>query len=64
MQREPFSIKDLAVDGNDVMKVLKIPPSRRIGEVLEQLFERVENEELKNKREDLLDALKKIAADH
>ena len=64
VQREPFSIKDLAVDGNDVMKVLKIPPSRRIGEVLEQLFERVENEELKNKREDLLDALKKIAADH
>ncbi len=58
VQQEPFSVKDLKVDGNDVMKVLKIPPSRRIGEVLEALFARVENEELSNEREMLLAALK------
>lgn len=61
VQKEPFSIKDLKVDGTDVMKILKIPPSRRIGEVLEHLFARVENEELKNEREPLLKALKTIS---
>lgn len=50
----PFSINDLLIDGNDIMKELNIPPSRKVGELLQKLFEEVdENLEL-NTREYLL----------
>jgi tRNA nucleotidyltransferase (CCA-adding enzyme) len=34
-------VTDLAIDGKDVMRILDIPPSKRVGEVLETLLERV-----------------------
>lgn len=51
---EPFTVKDLKVDGNDVMEILQIPPSRTVGEVLDALFTKVENKEIANEREILL----------
>ena len=36
-----MGVGDLAINGRDVMRILGIPPSRRIGELLEQLLERV-----------------------
>lgn len=46
----PFSINDLAIDGNDIMRELNIPPGRKVGEILQKLFEEVdENLELNNK---------------
>ena len=44
---------DLAIDGKDVMRVLGILPSRRIGEVLEQLLEKVLDDPKLNERETL-----------
>lgn len=57
VQHEPFSVKDLKINGHDVMKTLGIPPSRRIGEILDDLFSKVEEKKMKNVREDLLIAL-------
>jgi tRNA nucleotidyltransferase (CCA-adding enzyme) len=34
-------VTDLAIDGRDVMRILGIPPGRRVGEVLEALLEQV-----------------------
>jgi tRNA nucleotidyltransferase (CCA-adding enzyme) len=34
-------ITDLAIDGTDVMRILGIPPGRRVGEVLEALLDQV-----------------------
>lgn len=46
----PFSINDLAIDGNDIMRELGIEPGPKIGELLQKLFEEVdENLELNNK---------------
>lgn len=59
VQKEPFTVKDLKIDGEDVMKVKKIKPSREVGDILDTLFERVVNGELKNERENLLEALQK-----
>lgn len=57
----PFSINDLAIDGNDIMKELNIKPSKKIGELLQKLFEEVdENLELNNK-EYLLQRLKELS---
>lgn len=38
----PFSINDLAVDGTDIMKILKIKPGPQIGKILKTLFEEVD----------------------
>jgi tRNA nucleotidyltransferase (CCA-adding enzyme) len=48
-----LSTRDLAVNGADVMKRLGIRPSRRVGEVLEQLLERVLEEPSLNDRDAL-----------
>ncbi len=46
----PFSINDLAINGNDIMRELNIPPGKDIGIILQKLFEEVdENLELNNK---------------
>jgi tRNA nucleotidyltransferase/poly(A) polymerase len=56
----PFSINDLAIDGNDIMKELHIKPGPQIGQILQALFQEVdENLEL-NTREYLLKRVKEI----
>lgn len=51
---QPFSITDMDIDGNDLMTHFGLKPSRKIGEILKALFEKVmENPEL-NKKELLL----------
>ena len=55
-----FSLKDLAIDGNDVMKELGIPPSRRVGEILNELFERVTDDPKLNTREHLLELAREL----
>lgn len=57
----PFSINDLAIDGNDIMKELQIKPSKQIGELLQKLFEEVDEDLTKNTREYLLKRIKEIA---
>lgn len=57
----PFSINDLAINGNDVMKELNIKPSRKVGEILQQLFEEVDEDLSKNTKEFLLTRIKELA---
>lgn len=59
VQIQPFSVADLKVDGYDVMKILKIKPGPKVGEVLNGLFEKVEQGSLVNDREVLLQEIKK-----
>jgi putative nucleotidyltransferase with HDIG domain len=60
VQKQPFAIKDLKVNGKDVMEILKIKPSRKVGEVLESIFKEVEEKPELNEREVLLEKIKKI----
>jgi len=39
----------LKIDGNDVMKILKIKPGPKVGEILNKLFKQVEEGKLKTK---------------
>jgi len=59
LQPAPFSINDLAVDGNDIMKVLNIKPGPKIGEILQKLFEEVDEDLSKNTKEYLIKRIKK-----
>jgi putative nucleotidyltransferase with HDIG domain len=56
-----FSLKDLAIDGNDVMKELGIPPSPAVGKILNELFERVTEDPKLNTREELLKIAREVA---
>jgi len=56
----PFSINDLAIDGNDIMKELNIKPGKQIGEMLQKLFEEVDEDLNKNTKEYLLQRVKEF----
>ena len=55
--KKPFSISDLKINGNDVMKTLGIKPGPEIGEILQKLFEEVLEDSSKNNKKYLLNAL-------
>ncbi len=58
---KPFTVADLAIDGHDVMAELSLPAGRKIGELLNQLFEEVVEDASKNNREYLLKRLTEIS---
>jgi tRNA nucleotidyltransferase (CCA-adding enzyme) len=45
-----MKVTDLKINGGDVMRVLKVPPGRIIGEVLEKLLERVIDDQSLNEK--------------
>lgn len=55
-----FSINDLAIDGNDVMKILNIKPGPKIGEILQKLFEETDEDQSKNTKDYLTKKVKEI----
>ncbi|MFO0703254.1 MAG: CCA tRNA nucleotidyltransferase [Patescibacteria group bacterium] len=57
---EPFTVKDLKVDGHDVMQTLAIKPSRQVGDILDKLFEKVINKEIANERDVLIAEIKNL----
>lgn len=56
VQQQPFSIKDLKINGNDVMHIFGCKPGPLVGETLSKLFRDVEKGTLQNNREALLAA--------
>jgi tRNA nucleotidyltransferase (CCA-adding enzyme) len=55
-----FSLRDLTIDGNDVMKELGIGPGPRVGQILNDLFERVTDDPRLNTRERLLELAREV----
>jgi len=60
VQKKPFSITDLKINGDDVMKTLKLKPGPQIGQVLKKLFDQVVEGKIKNEKEALLKEFDKI----
>ena len=54
VQKQPFTVRDLKIDGNDVMKILNIKPSPKIGEILNELYKEVVNKKISNDKKELL----------
>ncbi|HEX9295790.1 MAG TPA: HDIG domain-containing protein [Polyangiaceae bacterium] len=59
--KDALSVRELAVDGTDVMRELGIPPSRRVGEVLENLLEKIVEDPSQNDRDTLLQLIREQA---
>lgn len=60
VQLQPFTVADLNVDGNDVMKEFDSKPGPLIGKILNLLFAEVEKGTLLNEREALLEKMKEL----
>lgn len=60
VQKQPFSVKDLKVNGKDVMKVLDIESGPQVGKILDALFKEVEEDQTKNTKDYLLHRIKEI----
>lgn len=57
VQKQPFTVRDLKIDGDDVIKTLKIKPGPKIGEILSKLFEEVVEKKIDNDKKLLLKRL-------
>ncbi len=58
---EPLSLKDMKIDGAKIMQILAIPPSRKVGEILNALFEEILEDSAKNTKEYLEKRVKDLA---
>ena len=56
----PFSINDLAIDGNDIMKKLNIKPGPKVGQILQKLFEEVDEDLSKNNKKFLFKRIQEL----
>jgi len=61
VQKQPFSLKDLKVNGHDVMRILQIKSGPLVGKILNQLFAEVEEDKELNQRKYLLQRIPQIA---
>lgn len=57
---QPFSVRDLKVNGRDVMEVLKIKPGPKVGDILRKLFEEVVEDSSRNEKGYLMKKLQEI----
>ncbi|MGB9911369.1 MAG: CCA tRNA nucleotidyltransferase [Microgenomates group bacterium] len=60
VQKQPFTVADLKVDGYDVMRILNISPGPLVGKILNLLFTEVEEDKEKNNREYLIKRIKEL----
>jgi len=61
VSQDPISVKMLKINGNDVMRILNIPPSPKVGQVLIYLLSSVLSEPSKNKEGVLEEEVKKLS---
>ena len=58
---EPLSLKDMNINGAEIMEILQISPSRKVGEILNALFEEILDDSSKNTKEYLEKRVKELA---
>jgi len=59
VQKQPFAIKDLKINGKDVMEKLNIKAGPKVGEILEKIFNEVVENKVPNEEKSLLEFLVK-----
>jgi len=61
VQKQPFSVTDLKINGRDVMEIKKVPTGPMVGKYLQALFEEVVEKGLVNEREVLVEKLRGLS---
>jgi putative nucleotidyltransferase with HDIG domain len=60
VQKQPFTVHDLKIKGDDVMAELNLKPGPQVGEVLNKLFDDVVEKRVENEHEALMGRLKTL----
>ena len=60
VQKQPFTVHDLKIDGDDVMKKLNLVPGPKVGDILNELYEKVVEKEIPNEKEALMKHLEQV----
>jgi len=60
VQKQPFTVHDLKIDGNDVMRELNLKPGREVGEILTKLYKDVIAKKVENEKGALMERLKEL----
>lgn len=60
VQKQPFTVHDLKITGDEVMEILDIKPGPEVGEILEKLYKQVVDKGLPNKKADLKKKLEEM----
>lgn len=60
VQHVPFTVHDLKITGHDVMEKLQMKPGPQVGEILNELFQEVDDEKVQNDSEALLKRLEEL----
>jgi hypothetical protein len=60
VKRDPIHPKMLALDGNELMKLLELKPSRKVGDILSILLEEVLDDPTRNTKEWLSEKAKEL----
>ncbi|KXK08034.1 MAG: CCA-adding enzyme [Microgenomates bacterium OLB22] len=60
VQKQPFTIHDLAIKGPDIMAFFSLPPSPTVGKIMKHLFRLVDDEQVPNTKDDLMRVLKTL----
>ena len=58
--KQPFTMNDMAIDGDDLMKELKLKPGPQLGKILHELFKIILEDPKKNTKEELLQIAQSI----
>lgn len=58
VQKQPFTVRDLKINGNDVMKELGLKPGPEVGKILDELFQKVVEKKVENNKDSLIGELK------
>jgi tRNA nucleotidyltransferase/poly(A) polymerase len=62
VQKQPFTVANLKINGHDVMKILGIKPGPQVGQILNQIFEKIVEGKIKNQRNILLKQIRDLKA--
>lgn len=64
VQKQPFTVHDLKISGDDVMDKLDIKPGPKVGEILQKLYEEVVEKKIPNEKKALMEKLKEMKTDN
>jgi tRNA nucleotidyltransferase (CCA-adding enzyme) len=58
VQKQPFTVHDLNITGNDVMSILDLKPGPKVGQILQKLYDDVVEKIIPNEKDELLKRVK------
>lgn len=60
VQKQPFTVHDLKIGGDEVMEILDLKPGPKVGQILEKLYKEVVDKDLPNQKKALKERVEEL----